>query len=58
MTRNKMFKIHEVQKKAFQETSAMKDAKRRPPQAALLRGGTKHLQHDAISRRLISRTPR
>jgi len=45
---NKMFaKIHEVQKKAFQETSAMKDAKRRLKQRC--EEDLKHL-HDAIQK--------
>eukprot|EP00742_Colponemidia_sp_Colp-10_P005030 GILJ01005375.1.p1 GENE.GILJ01005375.1~~GILJ01005375.1.p1 ORF type:complete len:586 (+),score=187.95 GILJ01005375.1:68-1825(+) len=45
---NKMFaKIHEVQKKAFQETSAMKDAKRRLKQRC--ETDLKHI-HDAIQR--------
>jgi len=45
---NKMFaKIHEVQKKAFQETSAMKDAKRRLRQRC--ETDLKHI-HDAIQK--------
>merc|ERR1719253_1372674 len=45
---NKMFaKIHEVQKKAFQETSAMKDAKRRLKQRCDI--DLKHV-HDAIQK--------
>jgi len=45
---NKMFaKIHEVQKKAFQETSAMKDAKRRLKQRCEI--DLKHV-HDAIQK--------
>jgi hypothetical protein len=45
---NRMFsKIHEVQKKAFQETSAMKDAKRRLKQRC--ETDLKHL-HDAIQK--------
>jgi len=45
---NKMFaKIHEVQKKAFQETSSMKDAKRRLKQRC--EEDLKHL-HDAIQK--------
>jgi hypothetical protein len=45
---NKMFaKIHEVQKKAFQETAAMKDAKRRLKQRC--EEDLKHL-HDAIQK--------
>lgn len=45
---NKMFaKIHEVQKKAFQETSAMKDAKRRLKQRC--EEDLKHL-HEAIQK--------
>jgi hypothetical protein len=45
---NRMFaKIHEVQKKAFQETSAMKDAKRRLKQRC--EEDLKHL-HDAIQK--------
>jgi hypothetical protein len=45
---NRMFsKIHEVQKKAYQETSAMKDAKRRLKQRC--ETDLKHL-HDAIQK--------
>ena len=45
---NKMFaKVHEVQKKAFQETSAMKDSKRRLKQRC--EQDLKHL-HDAIQK--------
>merc|ERR1711991_789873 len=45
---NKMFsKIHEVQKKAFQETSAMKDGKRRLKQRC--ENDLKHV-HDAIQK--------